>query len=128
MSERLDALARRVQTDPAFLAAALADYARSERLDERGLAAALGCPPEQLSALRLCQRPRAEPAGQFRRDVEQIAARFGVRADVLAEAVRRSDALAALRRATDSARGTLMAARDREDMPPPADNPAGDPL
>lgn len=126
MADRLDALARRVQSDPAFLAAALADYARSERLDERGLAAALGCPPEQLSALRLCRRPRAEPAGQFRRDVEQIGARFGVRADVLAEAVRRADALAALRQAAAAERGTLMAARDREAESDSADNPSGD--
>ena len=128
MADRLDVLARRVQIDPNFLAAALADYARSERLDENGLAAALGCPPEQLSPLRLCRRPRAEPAAQFRRDVEQIAARFGVRAEVLAEAVRRSDALIALRRAAPAERGTLMAARDREEGPAPADNPAGDPL
>ena len=127
MAERLDALARRVQTDPAFLAAALADYACSERLDEHGLAAALGCPPEQLSPLRLCRRPRAEPAGQLRRDVEQIAARFGVRADVLAEAVRRSDVLAALRREATGERGTLMAARDREDDAAPADDPSGEP-
>jgi hypothetical protein len=123
MSERLDALARRVQRDPAFLAAPLADYARSERLDERGLAAALGCPVEQLSPLRLCFRPRPD---RFRGDVEQIAARFGVRPDVLAEAVRRSDALAALRERAAGQPGTLMAARDREPTEaPPADDSAG---
>jgi hypothetical protein len=127
VTERLDALARRVQTDPAFLAAALADYARGERLDEHGLAAALGCPPERLSLLRLCRRPRAEPPEQFRRDVEQVAARFDVRVDVLAEIVRRADALTALRRAPADARGTLMAARDREEATPPADNPSGEP-
>ncbi|HLH22129.1 MAG TPA: hypothetical protein VK066_06380 [Chloroflexota bacterium] len=127
MADRLEALARRVQSDPAFLAAALADYAHSEGLDERGLAAALGCLPGQLSRLRLCRRPRDEPTGQLRRDVEQIAARFGVRADVLAEAVRRSNALAALRRAGEPERGTLMAARDREDDVAPADNPSGEP-
>ncbi len=127
MAERLEALARRVQSDPAFLAAALADYARSEGLDEHGLAKALGCAPGQLAPLRLCQRPRAEPAGQFRRDVEQIAARFGVRAAVLAEAVRRSDALRALRGAGMGEQGTLMAARDRDEEPGPADNSPGEP-
>ncbi|HEY7065729.1 MAG TPA: hypothetical protein VII06_29915 [Chloroflexota bacterium] len=142
MASRLDALARRVQTDPAFLAAALADYARSERLDEHGLAAALGCPVDALTPLRLCLRPRPAPP-HFRQDVEQIAARFGVRPAVLAEVVRRADALAALRRApaADAARGTLMAARDREaapdaapspadnssGAPDPADNPSGEP-
>jgi hypothetical protein len=123
MSERLDALARRVQRDPAYLAAALADYARGERLNERGLAAALGCPVEQLTPLRLCFRPRSD---RFRADVEQIAARFGVRPDVLAEAVRRSDALAALRQGAPSQQGTLMAARDREPEPPPADDGPGE--
>ena len=120
MSERIAALARRVRGDPFFLAAVLDAYARSEGLDEVGLAALLACPVATLAPLGLCRRPRPEPP-LFRRDVERIAARFGVRADALAEVVRRADALAALRRiaAGDAAdadeRGLLMAARDREE-------------
>jgi hypothetical protein len=97
MGRRIDALARRVESDPAFLAAPLGEYARSKGLDDEALARALGCPLESLGPLRLCLRPRPEPA-YFRHDVDQIASRFGLRADVLAEAVRRADALGAMRR------------------------------
>jgi hypothetical protein len=123
MSERLDALARRVQADPAFLAAALADYARSERLNERALAATLGCSPETLTPLRLCRRPRADP-GAFRADVERIAARFGIRPAVLAQVLRRADVLAGMREPELSDRGLLLAARDREEEA--RDDDAGD--
>lgn len=129
MSERLDNLARRVGRDPFFLAAALDAYARSERLDERGLARALGCAPATLTPLRLCRRPRPEPAA-FRADVERIAGRFGVDAATLAQLVRRADALDGLRGGTASGvgrddAGLLLAARDREDDEPP-DGDTGD--
>lgn len=112
MTSRIDALARRVQKDPFFLASALADYAESEGLNAQGLASRLGCSPEFLSPLGLCCRPRREPAF-FRQDVEQITSRFGLKSTVLAEVVRRSDALSALRRGKTSETGLLMAARDR---------------
>lgn len=113
MPGRIDALARRVESDPEFLASALADYARSEGLDDEGLAAVLGCSVTVLGPLRLCLRPRPQ-AGQFRTDVDEIATRFGVRRDALVEVVRRADALAALRRPPSSQEhGLLMAARDR---------------
>jgi hypothetical protein len=47
-------------------------------------------------------------------DVARIASRFDVEATVLAEAVRRADALSQLQHKASSARGFLMAARDRE--------------
>jgi hypothetical protein len=128
MSSRIDALGRRVENDPFFLASALADYARSEHLDNEDLAAALGCAVETLGPLRLCRRPRPDP-GLFKQDIERIAARFGVDADLLAQAVRRSDALSSLRRAATGGRGLLMAARDRqaqEDVPSAGDG-EGDP-
>ena len=112
MTSRIDAFARRVEADPFFLAPALADYARSEHLDELGLAEALGCPVDTLSRLRLCRRPRPDPIS-FRADIDKIASRFTVHADVLAEAVRRSDALSRLRQTTTEGHGLLMAARDR---------------
>ncbi len=114
MSERIAALARRVRDDPFFLASALADYAHSEDLDERGLATVLDCSQETLDLLRLCRRPRAT-APSFRTDVDRIAARFGVRADTLTEIVRRADVLAAMRRDDASGQGLLLAARDREE-------------
>lgn len=112
MADALDYLARRAAADPAFLGQALDEYARSEALNDDALAAALHCGPETLPRLRLCLRPRPEPE-LFRGDIEEIASHFGVAAEVLVEAVRRSDALTALRQAP-TARGTLLAARDRQ--------------
>ena len=73
MSAALDHLAARVGTDPLFLANALAEYARSEGLDDAGLAVALGCAESDLAGLRLCGVPRPE---RFREDAMRIAARF----------------------------------------------------
>lgn len=115
MTSAVDALARRLAGGSFFLASALATYAQSEDLDDRGLAETLGCAVEALGPLRLCRRPRS-PANLFREDVRKIAARFGVRPEILAEAVRRSDVLARLREATmEGEAGVLMAARDRRD-------------
>jgi hypothetical protein len=120
VSEALDALARRAQGDPFFLASLLARYAQSEALDDHGLAAALGCPPERLSALRLCRAPRPDPAG-FREDVAVIAAELGLDPDRLAEAVMRGRAIEEIGAAPAGGRGFLMAARD--DEPPEESGP-----
>lgn len=121
MSKRINALAQRLRTDQFFLASALNDYATSEQMDDAALAAALHCSPETLTSLFLCRRPQPEPPA-FRQDVDAIATRFSVRADVLAEAVRRADALVALRQDTSAitaaSGGTLIAARDRQDEEP----------
>lgn len=111
MDKRIDILGHRVEGDGYFLGSALADYAHGEGLDEIGLARRLGCPKETLSALRLCRRPHPMPA-EFREDINRISTRFGADADILAEAVRRSNALAAMRDGGMDA-GLLMAARDR---------------
>lgn len=119
MANRLESLARRVEENPGFLASALADYARSEALSADALAAQLGCDVRQLGKLRLCRRPRfgSEP---FSADVARIASEFGIDRDILLEAVRRADALAALRDVVGDA-GYLMAARDRaEDATAPS--------
>jgi hypothetical protein len=131
MSERLAYLAQRAGQDPFFLASALALYARSEQLDDPGLARELGCPPATLTLLRLCRRPRPEPAA-FREDVGRIGARFAVDADVLARIVRRADALEGLRAASSATTvrddaGLLLAARDRDDEEPPEGEPGGRP-
>lgn len=110
MSTRIDGLACRVRHDSLFLASALWDYARSEVLDQQRLAARLDCTPETLGRLALCRRPRGDSLIE---DIERIAYRFQIHADVLLEIVRRADALGALRRAgeTDQVRA---AARDHE--------------
>jgi hypothetical protein len=120
VSKSLEALARRVEKDPFFLAGLLADYAGSENLNDAGLAAALRCEPETLTAIRLCRAPRPDLAG-FRQDVDEIAARFGLDADRLTAVVRRGETLRRLRSAAPSGHGFLAAARDGE--PPPESEP-----
>lgn len=83
----LDHLANRVAADPFFLAHSLAEFARSEGLDEVALAARLGCREEDLTMIRLCRTPRPDLAG-FREDVAAVAGRFGVAFRVLAAGVR----------------------------------------
>lgn len=122
MNPYLEHLAARLADAPDFLARALAEYARSERLDDAGLAARLGCPADTLTHLRLCRMPRAEPP-HFWQDVERIAGRFAVGADLLAEVVRRGQSLCHLRAPAGGAaqaEGYFMAARDdaREDPQP----------
>ncbi len=117
MTSRLARLARRVEDDPAFLASALKQYATSEGLDGRGLAAALSCSVEALARLALCRRPRPAPPW-FRQDVDRIAARFGANADALAAIVRRADALGRLRDVDVGERGLLIAARDQDGAAP----------
>ena len=124
MASRLARLARRVEDDPTFLASALKQYALSEGLDGRGLAAALSCPVEALARLALCRRPRPTPPW-FRQDVDRIATRFGANADALAAIVRQADALDRLRGIEADERGLLMAARD-QDAPPTDDAPEGE--
>lgn len=113
MSPYLAHLARRVSDAPDFLACALAEYARSERLEDAGLAARLGCPVEILTHLRLCRMPRTEPP-HFWQDVEQIAKRFSVNTEALADVARRGQSLFHLRKAAGQkeASGFLLAARD----------------
>jgi hypothetical protein len=119
MSKAMASLAQRVADDPAFLAHALAEHAQGHGLDDAALAEALGCAVGQLPALRLCLRPRADPA-HFLDDITEIVARFGVVEDTLIEVVRYADALLAIRGQTMAGSGLLMAARDRE---PDEDDP-----
>jgi hypothetical protein len=122
MNPHLAHLAERVVDAPDFLACALAEYARSERLDDAALAERLGCSVVTLTQLRLCRMPRTEPP-LFWQDVEKIAARFSVNAEALAEVVRRGQVLINLRNVEigrTQEPGFLMAARDdsREPKPP----------
>src|SRR5258708_19847759 len=107
-------VAQRLAAAPDFLAYALAAYARGERLDDAGLAERLGCLVETLTHLRLCRMPRTQ-APLFGQDVEQIAQRFAVNADLVAEIARRGQSLFHLRAPADGQKdelNILMAARD----------------
>jgi hypothetical protein len=116
MSDTLEALARQAMSDPFFLAAPLACYARRHRLDDTGLAEQLGCSPAALAALRLCRNP-VSTAPDFGHDVQRIARQFGLDAFRLAQIVRFGQGLLKLAHAAPGhtpAGGCLMAARDRE--------------
>jgi hypothetical protein len=118
MSDPLQRLARRVENDPRFLACFLVEYARSEPLDDAGLARELGCEEATLTRLRLCRAPRPE-AADFRRDVRQIAEHFAVDAVRLTEILRQGEAFRLLQQGGVGAPGFLMAARDRPEETPP---------
>jgi hypothetical protein len=116
VTDPLDTLARRVENEPFFLASTLALFARSEELDDEALCRFLRCPTESFAMLRLCRTPDEESSA-FQRDVQRIAERFGADRDALTEAVRRGQALQRLQQA--AAGGTLLAARDAAEEPPP---------
>jgi hypothetical protein len=120
MSTALEHLAARVGSDPLFLAHALAEYARTENLDDDGLAAALGCPRPDLARLKLCRAPRPDA---FQADVRAVAVAFALSATVLANVVRQGQAFARLRgaAAAEGAPGFLLAARDADPPRPPTD-------
>ncbi len=121
MSDALQHLANRVASDPFFLAHPLAEFARSEQLDDVALAARLGCRVEDLPLIRLCRAPRPDPHG-FRDDLTAIAGQFGLDPAALAVAVRHGQGLATLRAAPqpEGGPGVLLAARDQG---PPREEP-----
>jgi hypothetical protein len=123
MTDPLARLAARAEADPFFLAAPLAVFAQTEGLDDAGLAAKLGLPPERLPKLKLCRPPRPEPE-HFTADVRQIAGHFGIDPDALAHAVRRGQTVIELRSgqpAPADGTGAFLVARDAD--PPPGDSP-----
>ncbi len=122
MSHPLRKASQRARSRPFFLASALDTYRESLGLDEIGLAAYLGCDPEDLPLLALCRRPAGEPA-ELRSDASRIGARFGLQAQRLIELLRLVDALEALQSGAQAgvlARGLLAAARDQDAEPPRA--------
>jgi hypothetical protein len=114
MAEPLERLAERAAQDPFFLACALNLFAASETLDDVQLAQNLNCTPETLVLVKLCRAPGSEP-GQFRKDIHRVASTYGIEEGLLAHAVRRGQALHAMR-ARPAAR-LFKAARDAEQPP-----------
>jgi len=114
LGDILDFLAGKATEDPFFLGSLLADFARSEGLDDLALAARLGCAPADLVRLRLCRAPRSEQPG-FEEDVACIATRFGIDRERLAEVVLRGQTLQEFRKGSAaSSHGLLAAARELE--------------
>ena len=109
MPDPLFHLAADAEGDAFFLAGLLAAFARSEEMDDDALAAHLGCPVGELSRLKLCRAPHAEP-DRLRQEVGRLAEHFGVREAALREAVLRGRVILRLREDGES---MLMAARDR---------------
>jgi hypothetical protein len=110
MATNLEHLARRLEDDPFFLACPLKLYAESEGLNDDSLAARLHCSTDTSVLICLCRAPTGDDES-FQDDIEKIAAKFSVDADVLAEAIRRGQAIFEMQRSTNAA-GTLIAARD----------------
>ena len=105
----LERLVQLAQERPTLLAGPLHLYKEQEGLDDRQLAAMLGCEAEAIPRLALCKRPR--PAPHFRQDVERIAS--FIHADLLQ--------LAMLMRALESRealshRPALLTARDHDEF------------
>jgi hypothetical protein len=114
MSKNLERLAQRLEDDPFFLACPLSIYAKSEGLDVTALAARLRCPKENLSLVYACRSPAGD-SDAFQDDVDRVAAKFALDADVLAEAIRRGQAILLMQRAANL-QGTLLAARDGDNV------------
>lgn len=117
MDELTIRTARRAADNPYFLAFALHQYAENQQMDEPALAAALGATADTLAHARLCRTPRGDDAA-VRAEVDRIAAKFGLNAGVLMQAVRAGEAAVAVRTATagplPETAAPVLAARDRK--------------
>lgn len=116
MDEMVIRAARRAASDPHFLAFALHQYAENQQMDEPALATALGATADTLAHARLCRTPRGDEAA-VGAEVDRIAAKFGLNAGVLMQAVRDGEAAVAIRTATaeplPETAAPVLAARDR---------------
>ncbi len=114
MIEAIGRLSQRLENDPFFLASVLHSYVISQGIDATSLAQQLGCDVQALGIIGICRRPNLE---NFRSDVFQIAQRFNLNVEALAEIVRHVDSLKILRFAQPES-ALLMAARDATEQLP----------
>jgi hypothetical protein len=99
-----------------FLGWVLRRYSAIAGLSREAIRLQLGANKGAMERLELCYRPRPS---RFAEDVSAVAAALGVNQAVLAQFVRRVDAVVAMSAGTSSGQhGTLMAARKR---PPQTD-------
>jgi hypothetical protein len=111
----LERFARRASAEPSFLGWQLAAFARARGLDDKTLAAHLGCPVATLAHVRLCGAIRIE---HFRDDVTCVAEKFGLNPQRLAEAAKTIPAKPACEVAPADAEcvpSPMLAARDRSE-------------
>jgi hypothetical protein len=113
MTTPLEDLARRVESDPFFLANPLHGFQASESLSDDAMAEFVGCTRETLMKVRLCGSPDAEPR-KFAADLTRIAETFGLDKKALTKAVRRGRVLVQMQEVPP----TLLAARDRKPEEP----------
>jgi hypothetical protein len=96
-----------------YMAGLLTAYQEMQGMDERQLAADLGCSDERLLLLGLCRAPRR---AQFAADVREVAAFAGADPGRLAQMIRAVEAKRALaQRRGVAGEGYLAAARDADD-------------
>lgn len=127
----LSTLARRLRSDPQYMAHALAAFQSQENLTDEELARELGTLPELIVRLSLCKRPSPSSA-QFAGQVRELADYTLTDAARLANILRQVDGLERFsQRASaitvqegEEVGGLLAAARDRveaidDDVPPP---------
>src|SRR5207249_491203 len=95
------------------LGATLDEYCRTEGVTRKQLSLLLRCGAESLAWLSLCRKPRLD---HFADDIKRIAERFKIDAPKLAQMIRRTDAISALRRTINTSEQDplILAARDRE--------------
>lgn len=123
----LKSLAQRLETDPRFMAYALALYRRQEGIEGEELSQSLGLMPEMMARLALCLRPDSN-SPQFAAQVSEIADYTLADEGRLANLLRQVSGLEKLGRiqhvpATGDAEeesaslmpGLLAAARDRDE-------------
>ena len=107
-------LVQLAQERPTLLAGPLHLFKEQEGLDDRLLAAKLGCEAEAIPRLALCKRPR--PAPHIRQDVERIASFIHADLLQLMMLIRALESREALSRRHETARPALLAARDHDEF------------
>ena len=114
----LRSAAQKFAESPAFVGYWLEVYRDREGLELPALAAHLGCPIETVQHLSLCRQPRAD---QWAVDTAEIARRYGIDRDRLADLLLDAEAYAVIRqpaptstRALGGSTTAFAAARDRE--------------
>jgi hypothetical protein len=119
----LQSAAARLENDPFFMAALLAEYRFQMRSDDQQLAKTLRCTVQALTKLALCRAPRLDDAKSFLADVQAIAKYAGCDWEELAKLVRTAQAFATLKRFAGLPENQLLkAARDKPRKKP--DKPA----
>jgi hypothetical protein len=113
----LERAAERSSERPWTLGAVLDEFGRTEGMAREEVAAFLGCGVETLQWLALCRKPDADA---FAEDVWRIAERFAVDASKLAQLIRKTEAISALRQTkAPEEDALLLAARDRDEEKKP---------